>query len=55
MFLYIEATPLSLQWILALALCMVFHPSKVVNIILHILKDAAFILSMSSADRCRYC
>ena len=31
------------------------HPSKVVNIILHVPKEAAFILSKSNADQCRYC
>ena len=34
---------------------LVFHPSIVVNIILHVSKDAAFILSMSSADQCTCC
>ena len=31
------------------------HPSEVVNIILHVLKDAAFILSNSIVKRCSCC
>ena len=34
---------------------LVFHLSKVVKIILLVSKDAAFILSMSSADQCTCC
>ena len=41
-------------YITGFRLC-VFLSSKVVNIILHVPKDAAFILSMPSADQCRCC
>ena len=34
---------------------LVLHSSKVVNIILHVPKDAVFILSMSGGDQCRCC